>query len=59
MSRRPTQITHAEIARAVRAAKQAGAAEVEIRIGDQVIVIRLEPSTGSDSPLADTREIVL
>jgi hypothetical protein len=35
MSRTPASITQADIARAIRAAKQAGAAEVEIRVGDK------------------------
>ena len=34
MSRRPAAITQADVARAIRAAKQAGAAEVEVRIGE-------------------------
>lgn len=34
MSRRPASITQAEVARALRAAKQAGAAEVEILKAD-------------------------
>lgn len=33
MSRRPATVTQADVARIVRAAKQAGAAEVEVRIG--------------------------
>jgi hypothetical protein len=34
VSRRPASITQAEVARALRAAKQAGAAEVEILKAD-------------------------
>ena len=46
MSRRPARITQAEIARAIRAAKQEGATEIEVRIKDQAsIVIRLAAST--------------
>jgi len=61
MARRPASITQADVARATRAAKQAGAAEVELRItGDDVrIVIRLESSTGGARPLEDSAEIVL
>jgi hypothetical protein len=54
MSRRPAAITQAEIARAIRAAKQAGAAEIEVRGAS--VVIRLAPSTSTPEPEA---EIVL
>ena len=44
MSRRPATITQADIARAIRAAKQEGATEVEIRIGKNAsLLIRLRP----------------
>jgi hypothetical protein len=43
MPRRPATITQADVARAIRAAKQAGAAEVELRIGDALILIRIAP----------------
>jgi hypothetical protein len=44
----------------IRAAKQAGAAEVEVRVGDKAsIVIRLDPSTGAEKPVDPKREIVL
>jgi len=57
MTRRQTTITQADIARAIRAARQAGAAEVEVHINEQSkIVIRLEPSTGD---LEKPGEIVL
>jgi hypothetical protein len=61
MPRRPASITQADVARAVRAAKQAGAAEVEVRVGDKSkIVIRLKPSTTAEAPpLEETGEIVL
>jgi len=61
MSRRPATITQADIARAIRAAKQEGAREVEVRVGDKVaIVFRLgPPSTGSNSGLEESGEIVL
>jgi hypothetical protein len=35
MPRRPSQITQADVARVIRAAKQAGAVEVVVRVGDQ------------------------
>ena len=60
MSTRPANVTQADIARAVRAAKQTGASEVEIRIGQQSsIVIRLNSSASTEKPLEPTREIVL
>ena len=60
MPRRPATITQADIARAVRAAKQTGAAEVEVRVGEQSsIVIRLNSSTGLEKPLEPIGEIVL
>jgi hypothetical protein len=61
MPRRPATITQADVARAIRAAKQAGAAEVELRVGDALILIRIAPSssTGRVSALEVVREIVL
>lgn len=60
MSRRPANITQADIARVIRAAKQAGAAEVEVKFGDRdSIIIRMESSTGDETALEDGREIVV
>ena len=60
MTRRRTAITQVDIARAIRAAKQAGAAEVEVRMGEQSsIVIRLNSSTVAERPLEQAGEIVL
>jgi hypothetical protein len=59
MPRRPATITQADIARAVRAAKQAGAAEVEVRVGDASIVVRIFPSTSQERTLEPAGEIVL
>jgi hypothetical protein len=59
MARRPAQVTQADIARAIRAAKQAGAVTVEVRVGDASIVVRLTSPTGDDAALAASREIVL
>lgn len=59
MPRRLASVTQADIARAIRAAKQAGAAEVEVRIGDSSIVVRIAPSTGTQTPLEQTGEVVL
>jgi len=61
MARRPALITQADVARALRAAKQIGASEVVLRIGDRdAIIIRIAPSTGTQPPaLEETSEIVL
>jgi hypothetical protein len=60
MARRPANITQADVARVIRAAKQAGATEVELRIGDRdAIIIRITPSTGTQPPLEKSTEIVL
>jgi hypothetical protein len=60
MSRRPVNITQADIARAIRAAKQAGASEVEVRIGDRdMIVIRLSSTETKAHDLEQSAEIVL
>jgi DNA-binding XRE family transcriptional regulator len=49
MARRAASITQADIARAVRAAKQTGATEVEVRVGDERIIIRIKPPTDDES----------
>lgn len=59
MSRRPAQITQADVARVIRAAKQAGAAEVEVKIGEASVLVKLLPSTGTDKGVAEEAEIVL
>lgn len=60
MSRRPATITQADVARAIRAAKQAGAAEVEVRVGGQsTILIRIASSTAREKALEPEGEIVL
>jgi hypothetical protein len=59
MPRRAASVTQADIARAIRAAKQAGAAEVEVRFGSTVIVVRIAASTGAEMPLEQAGEIVL
>jgi hypothetical protein len=56
MSNRPARITQAEIERALRAAKKAGASEVEVKIGDQASIrIPLAP----EKPVAEYGEIIL
>jgi hypothetical protein len=58
MSRRPATVTQADVARIIRAAKQAGAAEVEVHIGKQAtVVVRL--NSDSAPTLVPSEEIVL
>ena len=59
MPRRPAQITQAEVARIIRAAKQAGASEVVVKIGEQSVIVRLGHSTAMEKPLERDEEIVL
>ena len=59
MSRRPAAVTQADVARIIRAAKQAGAAEVEIRVGDQTFLVRISSTTSETAALDPKREIVL
>ena len=59
MPRRPANITQADVARIIRAAKQAGAMEVEVKIGDASVLVKLAPSTGDDNGVAQDGEIVL
>jgi hypothetical protein len=56
MSRRPATVTQADVARIIRAAKQAGAATVEIPVNGERIIIRLTDPT---PPLADHPEPVV
>ena len=58
MSRRPATITQADIARIIRAARDAGAAEVVVHVNGETVVIRLQ-STAQDSPLVPMREFSL
>jgi len=60
MARRPATVTQADIARAIRAARQAGAAEIEARVSERArIIIRIVSSTGDAMDLEGSREIVL
>jgi hypothetical protein len=61
MPRRPAQITQADIARVIRAAKQEGAREVEVRVGEASFLIRLDASSPlpTTDALAYSDEIVL
>ena len=60
MPRRPAAMTQADVARTIRAAKQAGAAEIEVRPGTGTIVIRIAASTSIQETLLEpSGEIVL
>jgi len=59
MPRRPAQITQADIARIIRAAKQAGASEVVVKVGEQSVIVKLGQSTGQVKDLETDEEIVL
>jgi hypothetical protein len=59
MPRRAAQITQADVARIIRAAKQAGASEVVVKIGEQSVIVRLRESTGPEKTLEADGEIVL
>jgi hypothetical protein len=39
MPRRPAQITQADVARIIRAAKQAGVSEVVVKVGEQSVIV--------------------
>jgi hypothetical protein len=57
MPRRSALLTQADIRRALRAAKQEGAREVEVRVGEATIIIKL--GLPSDLVLEKSEEIVL
>jgi hypothetical protein len=59
MPRRPARITQADVARVIRAAKQAGASEVIVPIGDKWLIVKLLPSKIPAKPLEQDQEIVL
>jgi hypothetical protein len=59
MGRRPAEITQADAARVIRAAKQAGAPEVVMLVGKVAIVVRLTSSTDLSEPLAPRKKVVL
>ena len=59
MPRRPAQMTQAEVARIIRAAKQAGASEVVIKVGEHSVIVKLGQSTGQVKDLETDEEIVL
>lgn len=60
MSRRPATILQADVARIIRAAKQTGASEVEVRMGNETsAVVRFAPSTVPVPTPHDDEEIIL
>lgn len=59
MPRRAAQVTQADIARVLRAAKQAGAAEVVIMVGDKPLIVRLAASETAQKGLESEGEIIL
>jgi hypothetical protein len=60
MPRTPANVTQADIARTIRAARQAGARAVEVKYRDgTTLTVRLDSVETADAPLAPTKEIVL
>jgi hypothetical protein len=61
MSRTPARITQADIARAIRAARQCGAGDVRIMPEDGTILIDLWPTPGekAEKAVEPHREVVL
>jgi peptidyl-tRNA hydrolase len=64
MSRRPAAITQADVARIVKAARQAGAPRVTVKVGDAEVVIELRETAEivplpSRAPVAPKRRIAL
>jgi hypothetical protein len=57
--RRPAHITQADVARVIRAAKQAGASEIEVRVDGCKVIVRFSQSTGVDDALEPAQEICL
>ena len=59
MARRPANITQADVARVIRAAKQAGAAEVEVQVEKDCSRIIIRLSTGGKPELEKSKPVVL
>jgi L-alanine-DL-glutamate epimerase-like enolase superfamily enzyme len=59
MSRRPASYTQADLARAIRAAKQEGARAVELRVGEATIVVHLESFTAADKAVETPSDVIL
>jgi len=59
MPRRPAAFTQADIARAIRAAKQAGAVSLEMRPDGTIVVLLKVSPTAPQEPVPPDHEIVL
>jgi hypothetical protein len=60
MPRRSSTFTQADVARAIRAAMQAGAQAVEVRPDGTIVVLLKTPPVAPDEvPASPTREIIL
>jgi hypothetical protein len=61
MSRTPARVTQADVARTIRAAKQAGASRVRVLLPDCTIEIDLSSTAGEkiEKAVEPDREIVL
>ena len=60
MTKRPACVTQAEIDRAIRAVKKAGASSFDIVIEEARIIVRVPGNPlAPDRPVADSEEIVL
>jgi len=59
MPRRPAAFTQADVARAIRAAKQAGAESVEVRPDGTIVVLLKSAPAAPQEPAPADREIIL
>ena len=65
MPRRPATVTQADVARTIRAAKQAGAERVEVHPGGTISVVLRDvpisatPTSPDDNPQPAKQEIIL
>jgi hypothetical protein len=59
MPRRAATITQADVARAIRAAKQAGAESVEVRPDGTIVVLLRNPVIDSKELVPETHDIIL
>ena len=59
MPRRPAAFTQADVARAIRAAKQAGAESVEVRPEGTIVVLLKSAPAAPQEPAPTDHEIIL
>jgi len=59
MPRRSAAFTQADVARAIRAAMQAGAESVEVRPDGTIVVLLRNPPIAPEEPAPERREIIL